>query len=137
MTEYEIQENCLLFIAYRLFTRGLVRQTKKENNDAPKAGDTAKARLNYSLQAITSRLDNMHLTLNRISDFTGLSFNTGKVEQQLPAIRDNLNTIAENLSYSRSVQEVKNLQLFGVLLKDMEARLQWAGATPCLNTTVT
>ncbi len=68
--------------------------------------DTAKARLIIRSRPLPAAWT-ICISPSIASAISGLSFNTGKVEQQLPAIRDNLNTIAENLSYSRSVQEVK------------------------------
>jgi potassium-dependent mechanosensitive channel len=96
-------------------------QRKKEEAPKPEA---PKSRLEYSLDTITKRLDNLHLTLNRINDFTTLGFNTRKVEQQLPQIGDNIQSIAENLSLSGTVPDFKSLQLYTVLLKNIKEQLE-------------
>ena len=117
-----------LVLVHIIIHTPLCAQQKKEKGPS-KPGDSTALRLEYSLQAITSRLDNMHLTLNRITDFSGLGFNTSKVEAQLPGIRDNLQTISENLSQTKPLPEFKSLQLFGVLLKDIQLRLEgWRNA---------
>jgi potassium-dependent mechanosensitive channel len=83
-----------------------------------------KSRLEYSLDTITDRLDNLHLTLNRINDFTSLGFSTKNVEQQLPEIRANLQTISENLSLSGTVPDFKSMQLYDVLLANIKDQLE-------------
>ena len=90
----------------------------KEKNTPPKS------HLEYSLDTITRRLDNLHLTLNRINDFTSVGFNTRKVEQQLPQIGDNIQSIAENLSLSGTVPDFKSLQLYTVLLDNIKQQLE-------------
>ncbi len=80
--------------------------------------------MEYSLDTITRRLDNLHLTLNRINDFTSVGFNTRKVEQQLPQIGDNIQSIAENLSVSGTVPDFKSLQLYTVLLQNIKEQLE-------------
>jgi small-conductance mechanosensitive channel len=104
----------------------LGQRKKKEEAAKPEA---PKSHLEYSLDTITRRLDNLHLTLNRINDFTSLGFNTRKVEQQLPEIGDNIQSIAENLSLSGTVPDFKSLQLFSVLLGNIKEQLEgWRNA---------
>ena len=75
------------------------------------------------------RLDNLHLTLNRINDFNTLGLNTKKVEEQLPGIGDNIEAIAENLSLHRTVPDFKTLQLYEVLLQKIKEQLEsWRGS---------
>lgn len=102
-------------------TFSVLGQRKKEEKSKPEA---PKSRLEYSLDTITRRLDNLHLTLNRINDFTTLGFNTRKVEQQLPQIGANIGTIAENLSLSGTVPDFKSLQLYTVLLENIKQQLE-------------
>ena len=93
-------------------------KTEKDKNTPPKS------HLEYSLDTITSRLDNLHLTLNRINDFTSLGFNTRKVEAELPQIGDNIQSIAENLSVLGTVPDFKSLQLYTVLLENIKEQLE-------------
>jgi hypothetical protein len=49
------------------------KEMAKEKGPAEKTSQP-KSRLEYSLDTITDRLDNLHLTLNRINNFTSLGF---------------------------------------------------------------
>ena len=102
-------------------TKAQAREKNKREKDKDKP---PKSRLEYSLDTITRRLDNLHLTLNRINDFTSLGFNTRKVEQQLPEIGNNIESIEQNLSLSGTVPDFKNLQLYGVLLGNIKDQLE-------------
>jgi potassium-dependent mechanosensitive channel len=99
------------------------RETAKEKDAAEKTVQP-KSRLEYSLDTITDRLDNLHLTLNRINNFTSLGFSTRNVEQQLPEIRANLQTISDNLSLSGTVPDFKSMQLYEVLLANIKDQLE-------------
>jgi potassium efflux system protein len=111
----------LLTLLFVHSTLSVLGQRKKEEASKPEA---PKSHLEYSLDTITRRLDNLHLTLNRINDFTSLGFNTRKVEQQLPEIGDNIQSIAENLSLSGTVPDFKSLQLYTVLLENIKEQLE-------------
>ena len=100
------------------------QRKKEEAKDASGKESPPKSELEYSLDTITTRLDNLHLTLNRINDFTSLGFNTKSVEQQLPEIQQNIQSISENLSLSGSVPDFKSLQLYTVLLGNIKDQLQ-------------
>jgi len=83
-----------------------------------------KTGIELSLDTVTRRLDNMHVILNQVSDSTGRSYDTRKIEAQLPDIRYNLKIIADNLSLQTAVPETRDLQLYGVLLKDIQQQLE-------------
>src|SRR6185312_8596801 len=101
------------------------RNDGKESSK-PKA---PKSKLEYSLDTIITRLDNLHLTLNRINDFTTLGLNTKRVERQLPAIGANIDAIGQNLSLSGAVPDFKTLQLYSVLLGNIKDKLEtWRNA---------
>jgi len=100
------------------------RSSGKRKKDQAEKNAQPKSRLEYSLDTITDRLDNLHLTLNRINDFTSLGFSTKNVEQQLPEIRANLQTISENLSLSGTVPDFKSMQLYEVLLANIKDQLE-------------
>jgi potassium efflux system protein len=108
------------------FAMPVQAQRKKEEakEDASGKENPPKSELEYSLDTITTRLDNLHLTLNRINDFTSLGFNTKSVEQQLPEIGQNIQSISENLSMSGAVPDFKSLQLYTVLLGNIKDQLQ-------------
>ena len=98
--------------------------TAKEKKEAAKEETPGKTQIEYSLDSVMERLDNMHLTLNRINDFSGQDFNTRKVEAQLPQIQANLQVISDNLALENTIPEARNLQLFGVLLGDIQDQLE-------------
>ncbi|HET6252642.1 MAG TPA: mechanosensitive ion channel domain-containing protein [Puia sp.] len=101
------------------------KEETKAKNDKEKGKDNPpKSRLEYSLDTITGRLDNLHLTLNRINNFTTMGLNTRKVEEQLPQIGDNIQSIADNLSLSGTVPDFKSLQLYSVLLENIKEQLE-------------
>jgi potassium efflux system protein len=102
----------------------LTGHTQKRHKAETKSPVTVKTRIEFSLDTIVQRLDNMHLTLNRINDFQDHGFDTRQVEKQLPAIVANLQTISSSISLNNSVPEIKNLQLFSVMLDDIQAQLQ-------------
>ncbi len=112
----------LLLAALTLVVRA---QHKKESEKgSAKTAAPPKSELEYSLDTITTRLDNLHLTLNRINDFTSLGFNPRSVEQQLPEIGANIWSISENLSMSGTVPDFKSLQLYTVLLGNIKDQLE-------------
>jgi potassium efflux system protein len=115
----------LLLATFTLTANAQRRRTGEKGSVKKNAATAApKSRLEYSLDTIGTRLDNLHLTLNRINNFTTLGLNTRKVEQQLPEIRDNLLSISENLSLSGTVPDFKNLQLYAVLLDNIKDQLE-------------
>jgi potassium-dependent mechanosensitive channel len=110
----------LIMVSCALSVRGQRTKEKTEKDkDSP-----PKSYLEYSLDTITARLDNLHLTLNRINDFTNVGFNTRNVEQRLPEIGENIQSIAENLSLSGAVPDFKSLQLYTVLLENIKGQLE-------------
>jgi small-conductance mechanosensitive channel len=114
----------LLFLLVAGWSSSAQAQRRKEEVRTEKTKSPPKSHLEYSLDTIITRLDNLHLTLNRINDFTTLGFNTRKVEQQLPGIGDNIEVIAENLSLSGTVPDFKSLQLYTVLLGNIKDQLE-------------
>ena len=111
-------KNALLFLLVFFFVSAPVSAQSRTKVAAPKS------HLEYSLDTISSRLDNMHLMLNRINNFSTLGFNTSSVEQELPRIRENLQTISEDLDLSGLRPESKSLQLFGILLENIKDQLE-------------
>jgi potassium efflux system protein len=119
----------LLFASLTLPVQGQRKKEEGRDESKDRAKESSekdnppKSRLEYSLDTITSRLDNLHLTLNRINDFTSLGFNTRGVERQLPEIGNNIQSISENLSLSGTVPDFKSLQLYTVLLGNIKEQL--------------
>jgi potassium-dependent mechanosensitive channel len=99
-------------------------KAEQEKKEAAKKEASGKTQIEYSLDTVMQRLDNMHLTLNRINDFSGQYFDTRNVEEQLPDIQNNLQIIQSNLSLENTIPEARTLQLFSILLKDIQAQLE-------------
>ncbi|HVW61744.1 MAG TPA: hypothetical protein VHC48_16945, partial [Puia sp.] len=93
-----------------------------------KKKDRPKTHIEYSLDTVMMRLDNMHLTLNRINDFQDRGFDTRKVERQLPEINRTVELIRADLAGS-TVLEYKQLLLFEFMLNDIRDQLDsWRSA---------
>lgn len=78
------------------------------------------------IDSILNKIENVHNTLYRIINATSVGFNTHDIEENLPEIDSNIEIIDENLSIYTNVLDVKNLQMFDVLLSDLQSQLvEW------------
>ena len=75
------------------------------------------------IDSLLSKIENVHNTLNYINNATGTSFNTRDIEDNFPTIDSNVDIIDDNLSLYNNVLDVKNLQMFNVLLSDLQDQL--------------
>ncbi len=75
------------------------------------------------LDSILNKIENVHNTLNRILNATNVGFNTGDIQDNLPEIDSNIDIIDENLSIYTNVLDVKNLQMFDLLLTSLQGQL--------------
>ena len=75
------------------------------------------------IDSILNKIENVHNTLYRIINATSVGFNTHEVEDNLPEIDSNIEIIDENLSIYTNVLDVKNLQMFDVLLSGLQNQL--------------
>ena len=75
------------------------------------------------IDSILNKIENVHNTLYRIINATSVGFNTQEVEENLPEIDSNIEIIDENLSIYTNVLDVKNLQMFDVLLSSLQNQL--------------
>ena len=118
---------CILFLwiswmllACNAYSQGRI---KREN---PRKAPPVKTHVELSMDSIMTRLDNLHLKLDRINNFSRITINTREIEKQLPEIKSSLEIIKDNLSMYTNVLGAKNLQLFGVYLEDMENKIyEW------------
>jgi hypothetical protein len=110
---------CISWIFYcsPVYSQG---KAKKQN---PGKIVPVKSHVELSMDTIMIRLDNLHLTLDRINNFSRININTRQIEKELPEIQSSLNIIKDNLSIYNNVLGAKNLQLFGVYLEDMENKI--------------
>lgn len=75
------------------------------------------------INALLDKIENVHNTLNRINATTNAGYNTHDIEENFPSIDSSIDIIAQNLTLYNTVLDVKNLQLFNVLLTDITDRL--------------
>jgi len=96
----------LLFTAFfSVFYTGLFAQRSSKKKTE------TKTHIEYSLDTVMMRLNNMHLTLNRVLDFQDKGFDTRTVERQLPEINRTIELIRTDLA-GNTVLEYKQLLLF-------------------------
>ncbi|PZF74341.1 mechanosensitive ion channel family protein [Taibaiella soli] len=76
-----------------------------------------------STDTLLKKVERMHTSLNRINNVSERGFDTRDIEKNLPQIQENLAIIQENLSQYSSVQNARNLQLYSVLVSDMQAQM--------------
>ena len=75
------------------------------------------------IDSILNKIENVHNTLNRINHATSVGFNTADIDENLPEIDSNIDIIDENLSLYTNVLDVKNLQMFDLLLSGLQTQL--------------
>lgn len=75
------------------------------------------------IDSILNKIENVHNTLTRIINATSVGFDTREIQDELPEIDSNIDIIDDNLSLYQSVLDVKNLQMFRVLLAGLKDQL--------------
>ncbi|QJB35474.1 mechanosensitive ion channel [Chitinophaga oryzae] len=85
---------------------------------------TASGPAKLSVDSLLIRMEDLHNTLDRINDITSRGFDTRGMQEDLPEIKSNLQTIEDNLKLYNKVLNIRNLQMFHVLLADMREHLE-------------
>ncbi len=75
------------------------------------------------LDSLLGKIENVHLTLDRINNTIGTGFDTHELEKGFPEVDSNVTLIDENLTLYDNVIDVKNLQMFEVLLADLQRQV--------------
>jgi potassium efflux system protein len=70
------------------------------------------------------KLESVSSTLDSINKITQNGFDTDEIEEELPEMTENLSVINDNLVHYGKVLNVKNLQMFQVMLEDTRDELQ-------------
>ncbi|NLR63869.1 mechanosensitive ion channel [Chitinophaga varians] len=110
----------LVFLCCFIFGRNIAgAQPAGKDTTAPAAPGPAK----LSADSLLIRMEELHNTLNRINDITARGFDTRGMEAELPEMKSNLQIIEDNLKLYNKVLNVRNLQMFHVLLGDMREHL--------------
>ncbi|MFL9485421.1 mechanosensitive ion channel family protein [Chitinophagaceae bacterium LWZ2-11] len=116
-----MKKSRLLIIIVLIFCQTIKAQTVISN------GDTAKIRKSemssISSDSLLKKIESLHNTLNHINNVSERGFDTKDIETELPKIQDNITSIKDNLTQYSSVLNARNLQLYSVLLADMQSQL--------------
>ena len=76
--------------------------------------------------SLAQRIERAYFVLSRINGTARRATNTEDLSDDLPTVEDKLTTIRQNLDQYGSVVDVKQLQMYRVLLADMQAKLgEW------------
>jgi len=79
--------------------------------------------------SLAQRIERAYFVLSRVNGIARRATDTEDLSEGLPTVEDNLETIRQNLDQFGSVVDVKQLQMYRVLLTDMQARLgEWRTA---------
>ena len=116
---------CLLIICSLTSHLGLAqsRISSKKDNAKAKSGRAAAPILPDSL---AQRLEKAYFILGRINATARRSSDTQDLSEDLPTVEDNLETIRQNLDLYGTVVDVKQLQMYRVLLAEMQEQLgEW------------
>jgi small-conductance mechanosensitive channel len=109
---------CTIAVAFCLFgglaARGQKRKTERE---------PPKSHLEYSLDTVMQKIDDLYETLNNINTFQQRHFDTANIRRQLTGITTTLDRIRDGLSFS-TVTEYKKVLLDEYVLKDIRNQLQ-------------
>lgn len=79
---------------------------------------------NEPIDQLLSRIDQAHIMLNQFDDKANSEFSTESINQELPRIQNGLNLVASVLKQKNQWVDVNNLQMYAVLLNDIEIQLK-------------
>ncbi len=78
------------------------------------------------IDSLLNKIEYVHTTINKINNTTTYGFDTKDIDANFPEIDSSIDIIDANLSLYNRVLDVKNLQMFNVLLADMQDQLsEW------------
>jgi len=75
------------------------------------------------IDSLLGKIENVHITLDRINNATATGFDTREIEGTLPELDSNIDIIDDNVLLYSSVLDVKNLQMFYVLLGTLQTQI--------------
>jgi potassium efflux system protein len=79
--------------------------------------------------SLAQRIERAYFVLSRVNGTARRATDTEDLSEELPAVEENLETIRQNLDQFGSVVDVKQLQMYRVLLADMQEKLgEWRTA---------
>src|ERR1700760_839347 len=108
-----------LQLCISLLTFGLVSQSQTHHT----AKEAPKTHIEYSLDTVMQKIDDMYMTLNSINSFQQKRFDTANIRRQLSDIDSTLDLIRDNLT-GNMVTEYKKIVLDEYVLNDIHNQLQ-------------
>ncbi len=75
------------------------------------------------IDSLLNKIENVHLTLDRINNTLSIGYDMHDLVQNYPLVDSNVDNINDNLKLYSSVLDVKNLQMFNVLLTDLQGQV--------------
>lgn len=115
---------CFVIVLTLLLCCSLQLAAQKKHNPADViTGKSVRTDTLVGDDSVLQRVEEVHSTLSRINSITDKGFDTHDIEQDLPDIQANLQVIKENLTLYNQVLNTRNLQMFKVLLTDMQQQI--------------
>ena len=75
------------------------------------------------LDSLLNLVQNVHLTLDQINNSTSTGFDISNLLKNFGEVDSNIENISENLTLYNHILDVKNLQMFEVLLTDLQNQI--------------
>jgi potassium-dependent mechanosensitive channel len=110
-----------LLLSIFFLTAGLLGHAQTHKEKEKKAAP--KTHIEYSLDTVMQKIDDMYVTLNSINSFEIRHFDTASIRRQLVGIVATLDLIRDNLT-SNTVTEYKKILLDEYVLGDIQMQLQ-------------
>src|SRR5580698_8621235 len=107
-----------LLLCIFLLTVGLLGHAQTKEKKEP-----VKTHIEYSLDTVMQKIDDMYMTLNNINTFQQKHFDTASIRRQLGDIDSTLDLIRDNLT-GNMVTEYKKIVLDEYVLNDIRNQLQ-------------
>jgi len=89
----------------------------------PASGKTVRPAAPLLPDSLARRIEKAYFTLSRINGAARRGADTQDMSDDLPQVEENLETIRQNLDQFGNVVDVKQLQMYRVLLEDMQEQL--------------
>jgi len=75
------------------------------------------------VDSLLEQIEHLHTTLNNITNESKYGFKTVKIETDLKRMTDAIQVISQSMHRDSSIKSIANLQMYRILLKDMETQL--------------
>ncbi len=80
------------------------------------------------IDSLLNKVEYVHNTLTEINNITSIGFDTHDIDENIATIDSNVDIIDENLTIYNNVLDIKNLQMFDILLADIQGQVtEWRG----------